>query len=50
MSKIKLLTTTCRQFDRVDVLFNCAADSVVKPDGKQSQQQQPHQQEKQSGE
>jgi len=35
-------------FDRMDEIYNRAADSEAKPDGHKPQQQQPHQQQKQS--
>jgi len=49
-SKIKPLTPKNGRCDSMEELFDCAADSEVKPDGKKPQPQQPHQQQKQSGE
>jgi len=42
--KIKPLTSKNRKFDSTEVLFDRAANSEVKPDGWNPQQQQPHQQ------
>ena len=49
-SRIKLLTPKNGKFDSTAELFDCTADSEIKPDGNKPQQQQPHQQQKQSGE
>jgi len=49
-SKIKPLTPKIGKFDSMEELFDCAANSEVKLDGKTPQLQQPHQQQKQSGE
>lgn len=38
------------EFDSMEELCDCAADSEVKPDGNKPQQQQSHQQQMQSGE
>jgi hypothetical protein len=49
-SKIKPLTPKNGRFDSMEELFDRAADSEVKPDGKKPQPQQPQQQQRQSGE
>ena len=46
-SKINLLTPKTRRFDSMEELFDRAADSEVKQDGKKPQPQQPEQQQRQ---
>jgi len=47
---MKQLTLKNGRFDTMEEVFDCAADSEVKPDSKKPQPQQPQQQQKQSGE
>jgi len=49
-SNIKLLTPKNGRFDSMEELFDRAADSEVKPDGKKPQPQQPQQHQRQAGE
>jgi hypothetical protein len=49
-SNIKPLTRKIGRFDTMEELFDRAADSEVKPDGKKPPPQQPQQQQRRSGE